>query len=228
MIVGDGDDEVSEMTGREWERQGEQDPDEELSGLPEEYLLESMMAEENDGGNQDEETLLGNEGSESGEQPSTFDPEDSEVHSEEYGESNGRDGQSRDVFCEQLEDVMMGLETKNENANANPAVEESQGVAQTESSEGAALGRSKQTIKAPGRLIDEKNVLCIEKTKIGWKEFLIKVYDEALKTINMDELIKWKENVVARENILCWMLRWQRMRICRRGGVLDCGEMALF
>jgi regulator of replication initiation timing len=43
-------------------------------------------------------------------------------------------------------------------------------------------------------------VLCIEKTKCGWKEFLIQVYDEALKTIDMDELIKWKENVVARES----------------------------
>jgi hypothetical protein len=36
-------------------------------------------------------------------------------------------------------------------------------------------------------------VLCIEKTKIGWKESVIKVSDEALKTVNMDELIKWKE-----------------------------------
>jgi hypothetical protein len=119
VIVGYGDDEVSEMTGCEWERQGEQDPDEELSDLNGKYLLESMMAEEN------EVALLGKEESGSGEEPSTFDPEDSEVHSEEYGESNGHDSQSG----------------------------------------GAALGRSKQTIKAPGRLIDEKNVLCVEKMK---------------------------------------------------------------
>jgi hypothetical protein len=48
VIVGNGDDGVSEVTGREWERQGEQDPDEELSDLTEKYSPESMMAEEND------------------------------------------------------------------------------------------------------------------------------------------------------------------------------------
>jgi hypothetical protein len=132
VIVGDSDHEVSEVTGREWERQGEQDPDEDLSDLTDKYLSESMVAEENDDGNQDEEVSLESEGTESGQESRTFDPEDSEVHSEEYGESNGCDGQSREVFCEQLEDVMMGLEMKNESANANPDVEESQGVAQTE------------------------------------------------------------------------------------------------
>jgi hypothetical protein len=50
MIVGGGDDEVPEMAGCKWERQGEQDPDKELSDLTEKYLLESMMAEENDDG----------------------------------------------------------------------------------------------------------------------------------------------------------------------------------
>jgi hypothetical protein len=70
-------------------------------------------------------------------------------------------------------------------------------VTKIESSEGAILGRTKQSIKAPRRLIDKKNELCVGKTKIGWKEYLIKVDDEALKT--MDKLIKWKENVVARE-----------------------------
>jgi hypothetical protein len=205
VIVGDGDDEVSEVSGQEWERQGEKDPDEELSDLIEEYSSESMMADENDDGNQDEEALLGNERPESGEEPSTFEPEYSEAHSEEHGESKGHDGRGRDggedneVFGEQLEDVMMGLEMKNANANANLDIDESQGVAKIKSSKGTILGRTKQSIKAPERLIDKKNVLCVEKSKIGWKEFLIKVYDVALKTINMDELIKWKENVVARE-----------------------------
>jgi hypothetical protein len=199
VILGDGDGEMSEVTGREWERQGEKDPDEELSDLIEEYSLESMMAEENDDGNQDEEASLENDGTESGEESSTFDSE--EAHSEEHGESKGRDGrdggEDNNVFCERLEDVMMGLEMKNANANANLDVDESQGVAKIESSEGTILGRTKKTIKAPGRLINKKNVLCAEKTKIGWKEFLIKVDDEALKT--MDKLIKWEENVVARE-----------------------------
>jgi hypothetical protein len=100
------------MIGREWERQGEKDPEEEFSNLTEKYSSESMMAEENDDGNQDEEALLENEGTESGEESRTFDPEDSEVHSEEHGESkgcNGCDGgEDNNVFCEQLEDVMMG------------------------------------------------------------------------------------------------------------------------
>jgi hypothetical protein len=61
-------------------------------------------------------------------------------------------------------------------------------------------------------------VLCVEKTKIGWKEFLIKVYDEALKTINKDELIKWKEKCDGQGRILC--VGWQQTRIHRRGGVL--------
>jgi hypothetical protein len=85
-------------------------------------------------------------------------------------------------------------------------------VAKIVSSEGTILGRTKQSIKAPGRLIDKKNVLCVEKTKIGWKEFLIKVDDEALKT--MDKLIKWKENVVARE---VYFVSDGEMRIRRRG-----------
>jgi hypothetical protein len=57
VILGDGDDEMSEVTGREWERQGEKDPDEELSDLIEKYL-ELMMAEENDDGDQDEEKMM--------------------------------------------------------------------------------------------------------------------------------------------------------------------------
>jgi hypothetical protein len=60
------------------------DPDEELSDLIEKYP-ESMMAGEKDDGNKDEEALLGNEGPESGEEPSTFDPEYGEAHSEEQG-----------------------------------------------------------------------------------------------------------------------------------------------
>jgi hypothetical protein len=78
---------------------------------------------------ENEEASLGNEEPESGEESSIFDSEDSEVHNEEYGESNRCDGQSGEVFCEQLEDVMMGLETKNESVNANPDIEESKGVA---------------------------------------------------------------------------------------------------
>jgi hypothetical protein len=107
VILGDGDDEVSEP-GREWERQGEKDPDEELSDLIEEYSSESMMAEENEG-DQDEEASLEYEEPESGEELSIFDLEYSEAQSEGHGESKGCDGRGGGedkVFCERLEDVM--------------------------------------------------------------------------------------------------------------------------
>jgi hypothetical protein len=107
-------------------------------------------------------------------QESLFDPTISEVDSGKYRE-NESEGEDDEAFFERLADMTVMLDAEPESVSQEDS-DKHDGEASTES---GGLRRSRQTIRAPQRLIEAIGV-SMDETESHWKNCLVKVYEKVL------------------------------------------------